>query len=63
LAAQIIQDFGAGPLFLWPLLRAGEDSNAGSGNPIEIQVLITGEIIFGLGWAVRRATKAPAIGE
>ena len=58
-AAQILQDFAAGPLLLWPLLKLGSDANNSVNNPVTIQVFITGAILFGLGWLVRRLTSPP----
>jgi hypothetical protein len=63
LTAQIVQDFGAGPLLLWPLLRLNRESTA-DWNPLtEYKVLLAGVLLFGLGWILRRATTAPTIGE
>lgn len=58
-AAQLLQDFGAGPLLLWPILKLGSDANNAENNPIVFQVLVTGGILFGLGWLVRRLTESP----
>jgi hypothetical protein len=63
LGAQIVQDFGAGPLLLWPFLRIGKDIDASWSTATEFQVLITGAILFGLGWVVRHTTKAPGVSE
>ncbi|HEX4643223.1 MAG TPA: hypothetical protein VH161_07135 [Candidatus Acidoferrales bacterium] len=61
LVAQLVQDFGAGPLLLWPFLRVGRDTHAPWTTANEFQILIIGIFLFGLGWVVRRATKAPSI--
>ena len=53
-AAQIIQDFGAGSLLLWPLLNFGKDIDNSWDNPPILRVFLTGAIIFFLGWLVRR---------
>jgi len=58
-AAQILQDFGTGPLFLWPLLKLGSDANNSENNPVPLQILVTGGILFALGWLVRRLTSPP----
>jgi hypothetical protein len=63
LTAQIVQDFGAGPLFLWPFLRVVRDPDSSWSSTTEFQLLITGLILFAMGWVVRRATKAPSISE
>jgi hypothetical protein len=61
LAAQIVQDFGAGPLLLGPFLRVGMDSGASWTSTTEFQILITGAVLFGLGRLVRHTTKTPRI--
>lgn len=58
-AAQMLQDFGAGPLLLWPLLKLGSDANNSPNSPVPFQIFITGGILFGLGWLVRRLTSPP----
>jgi hypothetical protein len=63
LAVQIVQDFGPGPLLLWPFLRIGKDIDASWSAATEFQVLITGVILFGLSWVVRHATKASGVSE
>jgi len=63
LVAQIVQDFGAGPLLFWPFLRIGKDIDASWSTATEFQVLITGVILFSLGWVVRHATKTPHVSE
>ncbi len=59
-AAQMVQDFGAGSLLLWPLLNVGQDIDHSWGNPPRIPVFLTGAILFLLGWLIRRLTSAPA---
>lgn len=63
LASQIVQDFGAGPLFLWPLLRVGKDDNVPWSVVNEFHVLLAGLVLFGLGWILRYATKEVTIGD
>lgn len=55
-AAQIVQDFGTGSLLLWPILRIAKDIDATWTNPPLISVFLTGAILFGLGWLIRRLT-------
>jgi hypothetical protein len=57
-AAQILQDFGAGPLLLPPLLNMGVDINSDWNQPPKLSVFLTGVILFGLGWLIRQATKS-----
>jgi hypothetical protein len=58
-AAQIVQDFGAGPLLLWPLLNVGKDIDHTWINPPLLAVFLTGTILFSLGWLIRRLTSTP----
>jgi hypothetical protein len=58
-AAQIVQDFGAGSLLLWPLLNVGQDIDHSWSNPPRVHVFLTGAILFFLGWLVRRLTSTP----
>ena len=55
-AAQILQDFGAGPLLLWPLLNIGKDIDQLWTNPPRVPVLTAGAVLFTLGWTIRRLT-------
>ena len=57
-AAQIVQDFGVGPLLLWPLLNAGKDIDHTWINPPRVPVFLTGAVLFSLGWLIRRLTSA-----
>jgi hypothetical protein len=56
-AAQIVQDFGAGSLLLWPLLNVGQDIDHSWSNPPRVSVILTGAILFFVGWLVRRLTS------
>jgi hypothetical protein len=56
-AAQVVQDFGAGPLLLWPLLNAGKDIDNSWSNPPRLPIFFTGLIILSLGWLIRRVTS------
>jgi len=57
-AAQIVQDFGAGSLLLWPMLNAGKDFDRTWINPPRVPIFLTGAILFFLGWLLRRLTTA-----
>ena len=56
-AAQIVQDFGAGSLLLWPLLNVGRDVDASRSDPPRLPIILCGAVLFGLGWLIRRLTK------
>jgi hypothetical protein len=58
-AAQIVQDFGAGSLLLWPLLNSGKDIDKSWVNPPRGSVFLSGAILFVLGWLIRRLTSNP----
>ena len=58
-AAQIVQDFGAGSLLLWPILSSGKDIDYTWINPPQLRVFIIGAILFSLGWLIRRFTSTP----
>jgi hypothetical protein len=58
-AAQLVQDFGAGSLLLWPLLNVGKDIDQSWVNPPSVPVFFTGAILFALGWLIRRLTSTP----
>jgi hypothetical protein len=56
-AAQIVQDFGAGSMLLWPLLNmAGEFDRSLTDPPLPL-IFLSGAILFGLGWLIRRFTS------
>jgi len=55
-AAQTLQDFGAGPLLLWPLLNEGKDFDQLWSNPPRLYVFTAGVVLFALGWTIRRLT-------
>ena len=55
--AQLVQDFGAGSLLLWPLLNVAKDIDQSWINPPRLQVGATGAVLFLLGWAIRRFTS------
>jgi hypothetical protein len=57
-AAQIVQDFGTGPLLLWTLLNVGKDIDRSWTNPPRLAVFLTGAILFSLGWLIRRLTSS-----
>ncbi len=56
-AAQIVQDFGTGPLLFWPLLNAGKDIDHTWINPPRVPVFLIGAALFSLGWLIRRLTS------
>ena len=58
-AAQIVQDFGAGSLLLWPFLNVGQDIDHSWINPPRAPVFLTGAVLFFLGWLIRRLTSTP----
>lgn len=58
-AAQIVQDFGAGPLLLWPLLNVGKDIDKSWASPPRLPISISGALIFLLGFLIRRLTSEP----
>ena len=57
LAAQIVQDFGVGPLLLWPILNVGNDFDHSWSNTPRVPIFLTGAILFSLGWLIRRLTS------
>ncbi len=59
-AAQVVQDFGVGPLLLWPLLNVGKDIDHTWINPPRVPVFLTGALLFALGWLIRRLTSTPS---
>jgi hypothetical protein len=60
-AAQVFQDFGAGPLLVWPLLHVAKSVNEGSSAPRVFPVFCIGGIIFFAGWLVRRLTSPESV--
>jgi hypothetical protein len=58
LVAQIVQDFGAGSLLLWPLLNLGRESGAPWSEAYRPPIVLSGAVLFGLGWLLRRMTTA-----
>jgi hypothetical protein len=56
-AAQIVQDFGAGPLLLWPILNVASEFDHSWTDPLLSPILFSGAILFGLGWLIRRFTS------
>jgi hypothetical protein len=57
--AQIVQDFGAGGMLLWPLLRYGKGLDNSLDNAPSFKVFVSGVFLFVLGWLVRRLTSPP----
>jgi hypothetical protein len=55
-AAQILQDFGAGALLLWPLLNVAKDIDQSWSDPPRVPVFTTGAALFAVGWTIRRLT-------
>jgi hypothetical protein len=53
-AAQVVQDFGAGGLLLWPLLNLGENIDQTWNRPPRLPVFAGGVLFFGVGWLIRR---------
>jgi hypothetical protein len=53
-AAQILQDFGAGSLLLWPLLNLAKDFDSSWTDPPRFHVFCIGAVLFLLGWSIRR---------
>jgi hypothetical protein len=59
-AAQILQDFGAGPLLLWPVLQMTKDIDPSSVEAPRLTIFISDAVLFALGWMIRRLTAATA---
>lgn len=57
--SQIVQDFGAGGMLLWPLLRYGKGIDQSWDNAPNLKVFVSGMVLFALGWLVRRLTAEP----
>ena len=53
-AAQIIQDFGAGAILVGPLLHIGNSINDSRDTLPSLPVFITGATLFLIGWVIRR---------
>lgn len=58
-AAQIVQDFGLGPLLLWPLLNVGKDIDQTWINPPRLPLFLTGAVLCFLGLFIRRLSWTP----
>jgi hypothetical protein len=59
--AQIVQDFGAGSVLLWPLLNSAKDVDASWVDPPLLRVIAIGGGMFVAGWLIRRLTRATAL--
>jgi hypothetical protein len=59
--AQILQDFGAGSLLLWPLLNLGKELDSSWTGPQRFPVFLVGAVIFVLGWVARKLAS-PSFG-
>jgi hypothetical protein len=58
--AQILQDFGTGPMLLWPLIDSFRNTaHDAAGKTHVLPVFFVGAILFGAGWLIRRLTAAP----
>jgi hypothetical protein len=55
--AQLLQDFGAGSMLLWPLLNSAKDIDASWTDPPLLRVFLSGAILFATGWLTRRLTR------
>jgi hypothetical protein len=53
LAAQIVQDFGAGAMLLGPFLHSLKNINQ-TWEPPSLQVFLTGAVLFFIGWLIHR---------
>jgi hypothetical protein len=60
-AAQIVQDFGAGSLLLWPFLNSARDLDASWVDPPVLRVFVTGGVLFAGGWVIRRLTRPTSL--
>jgi hypothetical protein len=60
LAAQLIQDFGAGGLLLGPVLHIGNDVSDSSKALPSLAVFSIGAALFALGWLIRRIASRDA---
>lgn len=57
-AAQIVQDFGAGPFLLGPLLMFAGNMDEPSKNSKHVAVALLGAAVFFLGWLIRRLSAS-----
>jgi hypothetical protein len=57
--AQVLQDFGAGSMLLWPLLNSAKDIDASWTDPPLLRVFLSGAILFATGWLTRCLTRQP----
>jgi hypothetical protein len=56
--AQVVQDFGAGSLLLWPVLDSAKDIDASWTDPPLLSVFLSGATLFAAGWLTRRLTRS-----
>ena len=59
-AAQILQDFGTGPLLLWTILNVGKDIDRSWNDPPRLAVFLTDAVLCSLGWLTCRLTTSSA---
>ena len=59
--AQIVQDFGAGGLLLWPILNIGKDLDHSWDNPPRLGVILIGATLISMGWWIRHFTSARSV--
>ena len=57
-ASQVVQDFGTGSFFLWPILYLSKDIDKSWSDPPMFRVFLVGAILFFLGWVVRRVASS-----
>jgi hypothetical protein len=57
LAAQLVQDFGAGPCLSWPLLHLADRANESWDLPA-LPVFLAGALVFSIGWLLRRFARS-----
>ena len=59
-AAQILQDFGTGPMLLWPFIDTFRGTARGSFDNVPVlPVFYIGAILFAAGWGIRWLTRPP----
>jgi hypothetical protein len=56
-AAQILQDFGAGSPFLWPLLNSAKDFDSSWTDPPLLRIFLSGATLFALAYLTRHLTR------